>query len=114
MSPHTLPQRCHWYAYAIGAVPDHEPGDAVRVCPCCAVPEIVGGEVFAGGADVVAPPFACNASRYVEPQSVDDSTAVPSPHSLNVVTSCHGAFDATMSRTFCAHRVASRASSGVD
>jgi hypothetical protein len=42
--------RCHWYAYEIGAVPDHVPGAAVNVCPACAVPEIVGALVLAGAA----------------------------------------------------------------
>jgi hypothetical protein len=30
----------------IGAVPVQVPGLAVRVAPCCGVPEIVGGEVL--------------------------------------------------------------------
>jgi hypothetical protein len=34
----------------IGFDPVQVPGDAVRVCPTCVLPEIVGGEVFAGGA----------------------------------------------------------------
>ena len=37
---------------------------------------------------------------------------VPSPHSLNVVINWNGAPLATMSRTFWAHRVKSRASRG--
>ena len=39
----------------IGCVPLHVPGPAVSVCPCCAVPAIVGGEVFAGGVGVKTP-----------------------------------------------------------
>src|ERR671936_9804 len=42
-------QRRHWYAYEIGCVPDQLPGLAVSVCPCCGVPEMVGGAVFRGG-----------------------------------------------------------------
>ena len=33
-----------------GGVPVHVPGEALKVWPCCAAPEIVGGEVFTGGA----------------------------------------------------------------
>jgi hypothetical protein len=33
----------------MGAVPLHVPGSADSVCPCTAVPEIVGSEVFVGG-----------------------------------------------------------------
>src|SRR5262245_50133204 len=43
-------QLCHWYAN-VGA-PSQEPLLTVRVCPCCAVPEMVGSTVFAGGAGV--------------------------------------------------------------
>ena len=32
-----------------GVVPDQLPFEAVSVCPTCAVPLIVGGDVFAGG-----------------------------------------------------------------
>jgi hypothetical protein len=42
-------QRCHWYAKLIGRAPLQVPGLAVKVCPCCADPEIVGGETFDGG-----------------------------------------------------------------
>ena len=41
--------RFHWNAFEIGAVPVHEPAEADNVCPSCAVPEIVGLAVFAGG-----------------------------------------------------------------
>jgi hypothetical protein len=40
-------QRCQLYAYE-RAVPDQLPGLAVSVCPCCAVPETIGGDVFVG------------------------------------------------------------------
>ena len=43
-----LSQRRHWYAYEVGEL-DQEPFEAVRVWPCRAVPEIVGGEVSPGG-----------------------------------------------------------------
>ena len=32
----------------IGAVPDHEPEDALNDCPSCADPETSGGTVFTG------------------------------------------------------------------
>ena len=35
----------------IGTVPDHEPGDALNVCPSSAVPETAGGAVFVGGVE---------------------------------------------------------------
>ena len=38
----------------IGVVPDHVPGDAVSVWPCCAVPDTVGGDVFAGAVALAA------------------------------------------------------------
>jgi hypothetical protein len=41
-------QRRHWYAYEIGCVPVHAPGSAVSVFPSCAMPVIVGGDVFDG------------------------------------------------------------------
>jgi hypothetical protein len=73
----------HWYAYEIGCVPDQAPGSAVNVSPSCAVPEIVGTEVFAGGdgaacttsvaaEEAVAAPAAFDAvtvTRMVEPTS---------------------------------------------
>ena len=43
-----------------------------------------------------------------------DSTEVPSPHSLNVVTSCHGAFEATMDLMLSVQRVRSRVRRGAD
>jgi hypothetical protein len=76
-------QRCHWYAYAIGAVPDQEPESAVSVCPSCAVPLIDGKVVFDGCvATAVTTPVAAEeaddepalfdavtATRTVEPTS---------------------------------------------
>ena len=67
----------------IGVVPDQLPGEAESVCPSCAVPEIVGGEVFTGAdggpattpvaADtlVAEPPLfvAVTATRNVAPAS---------------------------------------------
>jgi hypothetical protein len=44
--------RRHWYVYVTGAVPVQVPVVAVSVCPSCAVPEIVGNEVFAGATPV--------------------------------------------------------------
>ena len=52
MSAHEPPvasQRRHWYVYVCGCPPVHVPWFAVRVWPCCGVPEIVGGLAFAGG-----------------------------------------------------------------
>jgi hypothetical protein len=62
-------------------------------------------------------PLLCSASTNVpspdpEFHAVASSTDVPSPHSLKVVTSCQGAPDATMSRTFWFQVVASRARRG--
>ena len=44
-------QRCHWYWNAVGLLLQ-VPFCAVSVSPTRAVPVIVGGEVFAGGAAV--------------------------------------------------------------
>src|ERR671914_260210 len=46
-------QRCHWYAYVIGAVPVQLPFEAVSVSPALASPEIRGFDVLDGGADCV-------------------------------------------------------------
>src|SRR5947207_15793245 len=53
--PPPTPQRRHWYEKSIGVDPDHVPGSAFSVCPSCAVPEIVGGDVLLGAAAVDAP-----------------------------------------------------------
>ena len=42
-------QTSHWKAVATGANPENTPGEAVRVRPTWAVPEIEGGVVFAAG-----------------------------------------------------------------
>ena len=48
-APPSAPQRTHWYANVIGLAPAQVPAPAVSVCPCCAVPEIVGSAVFLAG-----------------------------------------------------------------
>jgi hypothetical protein len=67
----------------IGCVPVHVPGLAVKVCPSCAVPAIVGEDVFDGGvgggcttavaAEVAVPVpllfLAVTTTRIVEPTS---------------------------------------------
>src|SRR5919112_4091157 len=75
-----------------------------------------GGAVGGAGVDGDSPPVPslCSTSRYApKPDGVANSSAlstpVPSPHSLKVVTSWKGAFDATRSRTFWFHRARSRA-----
>src|ERR687884_2385544 len=88
MFVHPLPvdaQRRHWYAKVIVGVPVHVPTDALSVWPSTAVPEITGGDVFAGGAGVattvaaeleLAEPaafVAVTATRNVEPTSPDTS-----------------------------------------
>ena len=50
MSTHCRPdasQSCHWSAKLVGVFV-HEPFEVVRVSPCCAVPEMIGGAVFVG------------------------------------------------------------------
>ena len=64
-----LVQRRHWKAYEIGAVPVQAPVDAVSVCPSVAVPEIVGGAVFAGGA-AAATWAVCADSAVLEPAAL--------------------------------------------
>ena len=83
---------------------------------------VTGGGVVAGtgGGGALGAPAAADlsASRYVPPEEVCHSTAgstlVPSPHSLNVVTSCHGSFEAIMWAMFVDQRAGSRASRAVD
>src|SRR5215210_3323877 len=91
---------------------------ASDVCVAPVTDRFVGGVggVVSGGVDDPCP-LSCSTSRYVPypeavAQLVAPSTGVPSPHSLKVVTSWKGAFDAIMSRTFWPHRVKSRARRG--
>src|SRR5436190_3751087 len=63
--------------------------------------------------------FACSTSMYeplpeCEAHSFALSTAVPSPHSLKLRTSCHVACEATESCTSRVHRPTSRATRGCD
>ncbi len=54
MFAHAAPdasQRCHWYVKAIGCVPVHVPGAAVRAWSTCGVPVIVGATVFVGAVE---------------------------------------------------------------
>jgi hypothetical protein len=91
ISPQPLPlvsHRRHWYPYESGRVPDQVPTAALSVWPSWTVPEIVGGDVFAGGmaattavcTDVApaAPPAfdAVTTTRIVEPTSAAESTYV--------------------------------------
>jgi hypothetical protein len=78
-------QRRHWYEYDSGWTPVQLPGDAVSVCPSCALPVIVGGDTFTGAAAVttavaaelavLAPALllAVTATRTVDPRSADTS-----------------------------------------
>ena len=69
-------QRCHWYRNEVGLLL-HVPFCAVSVSPTRAVPVIVGGDVFAGGAAVagtaqtsIAPSTAPNPSSLVFTRNV--------------------------------------------
>ena len=42
MLEHAGVQRCHWYVYEIGGVPDHAPVDTVSFWPTVTVPAITG------------------------------------------------------------------------
>jgi hypothetical protein len=108
-------QRRHWYAYDVGLF-DHEPVDADSVWPCCAVPLMVGRNVFTGAttedvgaeaaaitadaalvADAEPPAFdAVTTTRSVLPTSTDVNAneAVVAPaieaHELPLVSQrCH-------------------------
>jgi hypothetical protein len=85
-------QRCHWYAYAIGAEPVHVPGDAVSVCPSCAVPVIDGAVEFAGGAGGgVTTAVAAEAAVAAPPlfEAVTDRTIVyPTSNDVSVYVDC--------------------------
>src|SRR5437868_4004359 len=98
----------------VPGVPGHVPGMSVRPLPTTETPARDGAVLGVLGATAVGkpPPFAVSASRYVVPQSVADSTAVPSPHSLNVETSWNAAPEASMELTFCVHVVGFRVSRG--
>jgi hypothetical protein len=67
-------QRCHWYAYEIGAVPDHVPGAAVNVCPACEVPEIVGALVLAGAAGAACTTAVADELALLDPAEFDAVT----------------------------------------
>jgi hypothetical protein len=86
-APPAESHRRHWYAYESGGVPDQPPALAVNVCPACAVPEILGKVVFAGGAaattavgaevaDVENAFDAVTTTRRVEPTSAGDAVYV--------------------------------------
>ena len=53
LPPFSLHRR-HWKTYVIGSVPVQVPVVPVSAWPCWAVPEIVGGAVFLGGAGAAA------------------------------------------------------------
>jgi hypothetical protein len=56
MSPQFPPlesHRCHWSENVNAVALDHAPFVAVRVWPCCAVPEIAGRLVLTGALGVV-------------------------------------------------------------
>jgi len=55
-------------------LPDHDPGEALSVCPCCAVPLIVGKDVLLGG---VAGPVTT---------AVTAESADPEPPAFDAVT----------------------------
>lgn len=66
MDLHALPralQRCQSYVYVIGWVPLQVPGSAVRTCPTCAAPEIVGEEVLTGLAAAATSALPASASE---------------------------------------------------
>ena len=69
----------------------------------------VGVGVGLGVADGTPP----SASRYACPNSVAGSIEVPSPHSLKVVTNCHGSPEAIIAATFARQRVRSRVRRGL-
>jgi hypothetical protein len=83
-----LSQSSHAYEYEVGLF-DHEPFEAVSVCPCSAVPLIAGSLVFTGAggkttavcrdvADAGPPPFdAVTRDRIVCPTSAAFSTYLP-------------------------------------
>jgi hypothetical protein len=68
-------QRCHWYAY-VTPTPDHVPGLAVSVCPSCAVPEIVGNDVFEG---------ACLPGRTAAALEIETGTASTNARRTHVI-----------------------------
>ena len=74
----------------IGAVPDHEPGDAVRVCPTCAVPLIVGGAVFAGADGAACTTVVSALDADAEPT---EFAAVTTTRSVAPTSACTGAYD---------------------
>jgi hypothetical protein len=66
--PPVASQRRQWYEYVCGSAPAHEPLLAVRLCPTCGVPAIVGGAVFrgapaAGAASTIALAFDVDAAE---------------------------------------------------
>ena len=65
-------QRCQVKTNVIGCAPLHDPGAAVNVCPCWALPEMVGGDVFTGAAVWIT--------------AVASEVAVPVPYAFEAVT----------------------------
>ena len=68
-------QRRHWYAYAIGCVPDQLPGLALSVCPACAVPEIVGSAVLVGATGAAVTTEVCAELAVADPAEFEAVTA---------------------------------------
>jgi hypothetical protein len=61
-------QRCHWRLYVIGVEPLQVPVEDVSVCPCCAVPLIVGSAVLDGGTAAPWTTAVCREVAAAEPQ----------------------------------------------
>jgi hypothetical protein len=82
--------RCHWYAYAIGAVPVQVPVEAVSVCPSWSVPLTVGGTVFAGALPIEAMAAVGSDVAALEPAAFDAVTRILNvlPTSADPVLNC--------------------------
>ena len=75
-------------------MPDQVPGAAERTCPACAVPLIVGNEVFAGATGAAATTAVCAELAVLEPTELVPVTAARSVETTSAATAAYDCDDA--------------------
>src|SRR5579862_6335947 len=89
--PPAASQRCHWYVYLIGLVPDQVPFPAVTVEPIVADPLMEGAALFDGGVAPVTTAVAADGCDAVPAElcAVTTTTSVWVTSSLVIVYVCN-------------------------
>ena len=70
-------------------MPDQVPGAAERTCPACAVPLIVGNELFAGATGAAATTAVCAELALLEPTEFDPATATRNVEPTSAATAVY-------------------------